>query len=571
MKRKLSLVLVAALISSLCIGCSSQKPAPDQATTVAAPSAAEAPADTATSGESESETTAAASTGNDQIVFRTVYSKNVLAMPIADMKVVKDVQEISGIKLEVIEIPSDGFGEKKNLMLASGDIPDIFMQGVGVEDIQKYRDQNIFKPITSLIDTNMPNLAKILNDKPEYKAAMVDPTGEIWGWPYIEEMFGLVCNQGILSINQKWCESLGIPLPTTMDEYKAMLVAFRDNDANGNGDATDEIPLMMRIGESSYGNCWRNNQSPGQFFGMWGQADTGNRLALNGDKVICTATTDAYKEGLKWFNELWKEGLIDKEMPLNDGAAYQAKMNTPDATVGSLMFFAIRDAVSADRRSEYTTIPYLQGPKGKFGVKDNISEMHQVVSGAITTACKYPDKAAGLVDLFFEPERSVESNWGEIGMYYEKDSQGVMRWVPEIPDGFDSYSQLRVYCTPTRPSIVLKEYYDTVVEYPKDAQDLYDDMIKSGFVKEHLADPIIPPNMWYDQADQDELALICPQIYNIIDNYNATAITDGNIDATWDKYLADLEAAGLSRYLEIVQKTYNAYNLLLDTFVAGVQ
>ena len=52
--------------------------------------------------------------------------------------------------------------------------------------------------------------------------------------------------------------------------------------------------------------------------------------------------------------------------------------------------------------------------------------------------------------------------------------------------------------------------------------------------------------------------------------YNATAIIDGDIDATWDEYIASLENAGLSQYLEIVQRTYEAYDQKLDTVLAGV-
>lgn len=146
-----------------------------------------------------------------------------------------------------------------------------------------------------------------------------------------------------------------------------------------------------------------------------------------------------------------------------------------------------------------------------------------------------------------------------------------MRYVPELPEGFDTYNQMRMYSTTTRPAIILNQYYDTVVEYPQDAQDLYGDMTACGFVAEHLNDPIIPANMWYSEDDQNRVALLAPQIYNIIDNYNATAITDGNVDDTWNQYLSDLENACLSEYIEIVQRTYDAYALALDTFVAGVE
>lgn len=507
-------------------------------------------------------------------VFTVAVVKSAISIPVSEMKVITDVEELCGIKMDIIEIPDEGAGEKINLMINSGDLPDIFLNGLSKSTIINYMDQDVFTPVTQYINADvMPNLTKVLDENPEYRAAMVAPNGEIWGFPYIEEMYGLVCNQGILSINQEWLTALGLEMPTTIDEYKACLEAFRDNDCNGNGDATDEIPLVLRVGSSGLGS-WRNNQSFGQFMGCWGQADTGDRLALDADgKVICTATTEAYKEGLKWFNELYDEGLLWVDFALNDGAAIQALLNNDDVVVGSIVYFSIVDVVPHDVREMYTAVPYLQGPGGEYGCKDNISEMHNTVVCAVTTACEDPELACRVIDMYYEPQRSVEANWGPIGLYYVLDENGCMVWNHDVvlPDGIDTFSQLRSYSTLNgRPAAVLSEYYDTVVAYPEDAADLYADMIKVGFVEKHLNDPIIPPHMWYSTEDQETMALISDNLYNLIDNYNATAILDGDIDNTWDAYIASLEAAGLNDYLDIVQRNYDAYDQVLDTYLSGV-
>ena len=50
---------------------------------------------------------------------------------------------------------------------------------------------------------------------------------------------------GITIINKKWLDQLGMDIPTTMEEFYEVLCAFRDNDMNGNGDGSDEIPLKI--------------------------------------------------------------------------------------------------------------------------------------------------------------------------------------------------------------------------------------------------------------------------------------------------------------------------------------
>ncbi len=515
-----------------------------------------------------------AAVAEDTPTLSVAVVKSAISIPVAEMKVITDVEALLGIKMDIIEIPEEGSGEKINLMINAGDLPDVFLNGLSKSTVVNYMDQEVFIPVTDYINADvMPNLTKVLDENPEYRAAMIAPNGDIWGFPYIEEMYGLVCNQGILNINKAWLDALGMEVPATLDEYKACLEAFRDNDVNGNGDAGDEIPLVLRVGTSGLG-AWRNNQSFGQFMGCWGQADTGDRLALDADgNVICTATTEAYKEGLKWFHELYEEGLLWVDFALNDSAQFYALLNSEDCVVGSMMYFSIIDAVPRARRDMYTAVPYLQGPGGEFGCKDNISEMHNTIVCAVTTACEDPELACRMIDCYYDPQRSVEANWGPIGLYYVLDENGCMVWNHDVvlPDGIDTFSQLRNYSTLNgRPAAVLSEYYDTVVAYPEDAADLYADMIKVGFVEKHLNDKIIPPHMWYSPEDQETMSLISDNLYNLIDNYNATAIMDGDVDATWDAYIASLEAAGLSTYLEIVQRTYDAYDQVLDTYLSGV-
>ena len=52
-------------------------------------------------------------------------------------------------------------------------------------------------------------------------------------------------SNGIQFINKAWLDQLGLEVPTTTEELYEVLCAFRDNDMNGNGDTTDEIPLEL--------------------------------------------------------------------------------------------------------------------------------------------------------------------------------------------------------------------------------------------------------------------------------------------------------------------------------------
>ena len=108
---------------------------------------------------------------------------------------------------------------------------------------------------------------------------------------------------GIPYINTQWLERLGLEMPTTMEELKAVLIAFRDQDANGNGDPNDEIPFDFcdSFNKTQLINCAASWGLPlyngGSVF--YDFDDAGN--------VVGAINTDAYRSFLEFFYELGQE------------------------------------------------------------------------------------------------------------------------------------------------------------------------------------------------------------------------------------------------------------------------
>ncbi|MDS2816641.1 ABC transporter substrate-binding protein, partial [Streptococcus pneumoniae] len=81
------------------------------------------------------------------------------------------------------------FAEKRNLDISSGDLPDaIHNDGASDVDLMNWAKKGVIIPVEDLIDKYMPNLKKILDEKPEYKALMTAPDGHIYSFPWIEEL-----------------------------------------------------------------------------------------------------------------------------------------------------------------------------------------------------------------------------------------------------------------------------------------------------------------------------------------------------------------------------------------------
>lgn len=496
-------------------------------------------------------------------------------IPTGELEMIKKLAEITGVEFEWQEIPSDGAGEKLNLMLSSGSgLPDAFWNNITGVMVAQYMGQDVFLPTEDLVEQYMPRLKQIYEDHPEYKAAAFAPDGHTYGFPYIEEMRGLVLTPGPFIINQDWLEKVGKDMPTTVDEFTEVLKAFRDaGDLNGNG-LDDEIPYALDFtSKDTFGSYNTFHQFTGAF-GMMDSYAQGNYIAdhmrIVDGKVTFTAMDAAYKETAKYFYMLNNESLLDVDSfspgPSEGNPLYKNKITGSEAVVGVMGLWAPANEITdVDVRRQYVGIPRMEGPAGKTGVAINFSEMQDTSMVAITTDCEYPEVIAAFVDYCFEPEISVTLNWGAEGWIYEKGDDGLLHFRLDADnniklfDNYKTFGELRNNSTPARGSMaVLNEYYDTICDYTWDAVDLLEGQIQNG--KYDILEEYTPiPKMIMTSEEQAKISQIQPTISDIVRRYTIQWVLDGNADSTWENYIAELEAAGVNDLVATFQGAYERF------------
>jgi hypothetical protein len=104
-----------------------------------------------------------------------------------------------------------------------------------------------------------------------------------------------------LWINQGWLDKLGLPMPATIEELETTLIAFRDQDPNGNG-IPDEIPLSGARLLFYYGYDF--------IIDAFICNDTGNSRMYTEDGIVKFApTTEEWRGALKYLRSLNDQGL----------------------------------------------------------------------------------------------------------------------------------------------------------------------------------------------------------------------------------------------------------------------
>lgn len=478
--------------------------------------------------------------------------------------------EDTGVRFDWQAIPQEGAQEKINLILASGEsLPDVFWSfgdGKSGNIVVQYADQDIFMPTEGLINEYMPNLKKILDDSDNYWSEITAPDGHTYGFPYIEEMYGLVLTGGPLLINKTWLDELGLEVPTTVEAWVECLKAFRDGgDLNGNG-AADEIPMASWFGATdtfgSYNMFYR-------FTGAFGCADSycgGNayadHLRLIDDQVTFTAQDEAFRKTAEFFNMLYSEGLIwNGSFEADESASYKSSLIKENvARIGCFGTWTDQEITDLDVHDEYVALPRLTGEAGQTGFENNYSELQDSSNTAITTECKFPHVIARFVDYMVgDPAVSIQSNWGAVGYNYELDEAGILR-TPLDEQGryiaqseFTNFGEARVNSTTCRGSmIVLDEYYETVAGYAYDAVQLLENQKTNG-KDEIMEEYDTIPRVMMTTEELSRLAQIQPTISDIVDRYINQWITSGVTDDNWEAYKAELQSAGVEELVTIYQ------------------
>ncbi|MDR1540810.1 MAG: extracellular solute-binding protein [Clostridiales bacterium] len=492
-------------------------------------------------------------------------------VPVGELAMCKKWFEDTGVEFDWQPIPGEGAQEKISLMLASGaKLPDVFWSfgdGKSGNMAVQFADQDVFLPTEGLIQNYMPNLKKILDVNSAYWMEINAPNGHTYGFPYIEEMYGLVLTGGPFLINKAWLDKVGKSTPTTVDEWVDCLKAFRDGgDLNGNGVA-DEIPMASWFGAKdtfgSYNLFYR-------FTGAFGCADSycgGNAYAdhmrLISGSVAFTAKDSAFRKTAEFFHMLYQENLIwNGSFEADGSAAFSASLIKEDsARIGSFAAWTDQEITNPDVHDEYEPIPRLKGENGMTGFRNNYSELQDSSNTAITVDCKFPHIVARFVDYMVgDPAISIQSNWGALGYNYVRDENGILRtpldeqgkYKWQIPQ-FDNFGLARVNSTTCRGSmIVLDEYYEKYSGYAFDAVQLLENQKingKTDIMNEYDA----VPRVLMTTEELSRLAQIQPAISDIVDRYINQWIIGGVDDASWNAYLAELDAAGVNDLTAIYQ------------------
>lgn len=553
-KKWLALLLAGCMAAGVLAGCgNSQGGGKDTA----------ASSDTSDQGgqsgeKAEKEEKESASAG-EKVKLTALISKHSLTKDVNEMEWLNILEEENGVDIEWQQITAD-WDQKKSVMFAGGDIPDILFKATATTDFATYN--GLFENLAPYIEAgDMPNVAGMFEDHPELRTLCTDENGAIYGLPNYRSLWPRT--NRVLYINKTWVDALGLQMPSTMDELHEVLLAFRDKDPNGNGDTTDEIPLDFNGFPSFLLGCFGvplMNESDGYY--------------VEDGTVKNFRVDENYKEFMIWLQELYGEGLINEEVITQDYSKFQslARGEGTTAKVGVTLGWESGDRFGTEVADQYVPLPALKPHADSdenevyWGYYyDNNSVNAATV--ALSANCKNMEAAVSFIDDFYAEEIGIQVLFGgmnEVDNCIRDNGDGTYTVLPPADSSIDPGTWKW-----TNSFADYSPYY--IADDMKDKLTMGEDMARVLAEREPL-DPTLDlmeekcdtyPAKFinYTTDENADLAMNQSNINNIVDQTYAAWLTDStrNIEEEWDAYVKSVYDIGLAQNLEIRQTAYERY------------
>ncbi|MBQ8974024.1 MAG: extracellular solute-binding protein, partial [Clostridia bacterium] len=463
-----------------------------------------------------------------------------------EMVILKDFAEESNVHIEFQNIPASDRATQLSLMLGSGELPDIlFKMAVTDTDQAKYADQGMFVALSDYAEY-APNLFKWFDEYPTAKDAVTKSDGKIYAAPYI--LAGDAIRMGAkLWFNTDITEKLGWDhVPTTTQEYKDYLLAFKDSDYNGNGEA-DEIGLTGELDsveytlEGSFGLMNRGSSHPDVFVDDEGE-------------LQYAYSSDRYKEFLGYMNELYTEGLLDQDIFTVDYAQIIAK-----AQVGrtATYMFVNNSPVSNSPYEEYS-YGFREPLEGPSGYKNfTVYSLPASTAGQFMITYKCAEKgedaikaAVRWMDYWYSEEGIIRYFMGVEGETYEKDenSPGGLKLTDNVlnsPDGLTFEQVLAAYVPwagGSNPSVATNEFFKGGETWPVCLDS-------AEGLRNYLPETIWTSfSSYYTVDEADEMSSLKTDLDTYKKEWRGYFISgQKSLETDWDEYVAGYNGLNLDR------------------------
>lgn len=336
----------------------------------------------------------------------------------------QEIEKKTGVHIDFVHPAAGQEQQAFNLMLASGDVPDIIQEREGTlyypGGADKAISDGIYLKLNDLISKNAPNYSKWLNKNSTITKLATTDAGNKWAFFHLTD--GAEPAWTGFAVRQDMLDQVGLKAPVTLDDWHNILTAFKTK-------LSVQAPLLIQ------------NTGVPMFNEILSAWDIGSSFYQVNGKVKFGPSQPEYKEYLTLMNQWYKEGLIDKDFMGRTDAGFGLIAPANLAATNKTGMFATVWGMTAtayilagnvkDNPKFFLTA--IQAPKKAADQKIKFNyPSYEVREGTVITKnCKNPTLAVKWLDYLYTEDGSNIVNYGKEGDTYTlKDGKPV--WTDKV-------------------------------------------------------------------------------------------------------------------------------------------
>ena len=459
--------------------------------------------------------------------------------------VLQAAKETTGVSLSFILQSVNAATDNFNLMVASGDYPDLIFNPSSyyTGGMDKAVSDEVLLDLSGMVEEYAPNYYRLVTQDETTLGEATTATGKFveimrLEADYIKPSTGLV-------VRQDWLEDLGLEAPETLEEMHQVLTAFKEEKG-----AVEPLGL-------TYTGTLDGNEIASAFdaYGVYAAFMGAYPLCVRDGQVAFGWKEDEMKDYLTLMNQWYSEGLIGKDFYIeNTGHGIDTSKTTTGMCGMFLCDYFQMDLLESLMQEETASLLPMAAPVQEPGQTLHFGSARSKIGGfswGITTDCSDAVLALQYADYFFTEEGSRMCNYGIEGEGMEYDAEGNPQYselVYNNPDHSMRETQV-MYTLTVGPFVEVETRGDIAYgEKAVSARDIWGS---------NCDDLYTLPGVSLDADQASEVAGIMGDLMT----YASGKITEFIIGAdsldNWDSYVAQLEGFQVDRVTEIYQEAYD--------------
>ncbi len=453
----------------------------------------------------------------------------------------KEISKRTGIEIEYIHPPQGQTKEAFNLLLASGELPDIIRYNWYEQDAQKMIDNKIILDLTEDIEKNAPNLKKILSEHPDWDKQVKTDGGSYYTFPFFRGDKSLLSYTGPI-VRKDWLDELGLEIPETIEDWENMLIAFKEKKGA-------DVPLSLTVNYFDHGFI-------AGAYGIYGD------FYVDNGEVKYGPMEDSYLDFLTLLNKWYKAGLLDKNIASADSKMLDTymlndRMGATVGLVGGNLGKWTTAMMEKDDKVNLVATPYPVMNKGDEPEMAKCDWDANPVSGfAISAKTKNRDLAVKFLDFCYSEEGSMLLNFGIEGDTYEMvDGQPKFtQKMIDILNGTNTEETSHFYSmgTYSGPLVQDKRLVEQTLVYDNQKEAYKTWSVPKAF--EHKM-----PLVQYNEEEREIRSSFMTDLTTYKEEMVMAFITGSRPLSEFDDFRNQLEKMGIKDVLKVENAAYKRY------------